>query len=320
MTREAGGDLQYDSYRGCLRRTWAVRDCAQKEMTLNKKTAILVLSLLAMVLLLATSLSTISLDDGGNPYIFTSVKGEAVEIYGGVGPYQYDNTFKAIGFRSFDWVSLVIVSPLFVLGILQYQRGQLRGKLLLAALFTYLAYIYLIGVMGNIFNTMFLAWTALFSIGLFGLYLVLAGLDMADLSEKLAPGFPRKSVSAYVIVVGLILLLQYLSEIISAYATGTPPPSLDHYTTLELASLELGIMVPLHLISGVVLWRKNAWGYVIATLLVFASFMVFMALSVSLLLFYFRFGRGNFLDMAITVVITIVATVFSFVIFKHVKG
>jgi hypothetical protein len=140
------------------------------------------------------------------------------------------------------------------------------------------------------------------------------------LSEKLVPSFPRKSVSAYVIIVGLILLFQYLSEIISAYVTGKPPASLDHYTTLELASLELGIMVPLHLISGVVLWRKKVWGYVIATLLVFASFMVFIALSVSLLLFYFGFGRGNLLDLGITVVIAIVATVFSFVIFKQVKG
>jgi hypothetical protein len=299
---------------------WAVKIFARKEVMLNKKTAILVLSVSAMVLLLATSLFAITLDDGGNQYIFTSVKGEAVEIYGGEGPYQYDNTFKAVGFRSFDWVSLVIVSPLFVLGILQYQRGQLRGQLLLAALFTYLAYIYLIGAMGNIFNNMFLVWTALFSIGLFGLYFVLAGLDMVYLSEKLAPSFPRKSVSVYVIVVGLILLLQYLSEIISAYATGKPPASLDHYTTLELASLELGIMVPLHLISGVFLWRKKAWGYVIATLLVFASFMVFIALSVSLLLFYFGFGRGNLLDMGITFVIAIVATAFSFVIFKQVKG
>jgi hypothetical protein len=196
----------------------------------------------------------------------------------------------------------------------------LRGKILLAALFTYLAYIYLIGVMGNIFNNMFLIWTALFSIGFFGLSLVLADLDMAYLSEKLASSFPRKSVSVYVIVVGLILLLQYLSEILSAYATGKPPASLDHYTTLELAALELGIMIPLHLMSGVFLWRKKAWGYVITTLLVFTSFMVFIALSLSLLLFYFGFGRGNLLDMGITFAISIVATTFTLVIFKQVEG
>ncbi len=288
--------------------------------SLGKRTPILVLSILAMALLLTSSAIGIVSDEGGHPYGFTSLRGENVEIYGGKGLYQYDNTFKAVGFRSFDWVNLVVVFPLFVLSTYLYRRGQLKGQLLLAALFTYLAYIYLIGVMGNAFNSMFLVWTSLFSIGLFGLFLTLADMDLASLSEKFATSFPRKSVSVYVIVVGLILLFQYLAEIISAYTTGEPPASLDHYTTLELAALELGIMVPLHLAGGVSLWRRKAWGYLISTFLAFTSTMVFIALSVSLLLFYFSFGRGDVFDMAITIAIAVAATGFSLVIFKRVKA
>jgi len=285
----------------------------------RKKIPVFVLSVLAMALLLTTSVTGIVSDDGGSPYTFTSLRGEDVEIYSGNGLYQYDNTYKAIVFRSFDWANLVIVLPLFVLGIYLYQRGQLKGQLLLAALFTYLAYIYLIGVMGNAFNIMFLVWTALFSVGLFGLFLMLADMDIASLPGKLETNFPRKSVSVYVVIVGLILLLQYLAEIMSAYATGKPPVSLDHYTTLELASLELGIMIPLHIVGGISLWRRKAWGYLIATLLAFTSFMVFIALSLSLLLFYISFERGSVLDMVITSVIAMVATGFSLVIFKRVR-
>lgn len=108
-------------------------------------------------------------------------------------------------------------------------------------------------------------------------------------------------------------------EVIAAYTTGNPPASLDHYTTLELASLELGIMIPLHIIGGLALWRGKTWGYLAATVLAFAAFMVFIALSISLLLFYVSFGRGDVLDMAITTVITVVATGFSLVIFARVK-
>jgi hypothetical protein len=289
-------------------------------MTMDrKKKPVLVLSVLAMALLITSSITGIGSDEGGSPYGFTSLKGEEVEIYGGYGLYQYDSVFKAVIFRSFDWVNLVIVLPLFVLAIYLYRRGQLKGRLLLSALFTYLAYIYLIGVMGNAFNIMFLVWTALFSIGFFGLCLVLADMDMVYLLEKLAPSFPRKSVSVYVITVGFILLIQYLAEILSAYTTGKPPASLDHYTTLELASLELGIMIPLHIVGGVSLWKRKVWGYLITTLLAFTSFMVFIALSLSLLLFYFSFGNGDMLDMGITIVIAMVATGFSLVIFKQVK-
>ncbi len=271
-----------------------------------------------MVLLFTASVTAIVLEDGGRPYSFTSQLGEDVQIYGGSGLYQHDNTFKAIGFRSFDWVSLAIVLPLFVAGLYLYRRGQLKGQLLVAALYTYLAYIYLIGVMGNAFNAMFLVWTAIFSIGLLGLGLTLADMDIASLPGELEGHFPRRSVSIYVLIVGLVLLAQYLAEIISAYATGKPPASLDHYTTLELAAVELAIMVPLHILGGILLWQRKAWGYLIGTVLTFASAMVFVALSISLLLFRLSFGRGDMLDMAITMAIALVAAGFAFVIFRRV--
>jgi hypothetical protein len=285
----------------------------------DKRRPVILLSVLGVALLLTASLVGILSEDGGKPYRFTSLKGEAVDIYGGEGLYQFDNTYKAIGFRSFDWVSLVVVVPLFIFGVYRYRRGKFTGQLLLAAVFTYLAYIYAIGVMGNAFNSMFLVWTALFSTGLFGLVLTLAGIDIATVPEKLATNFPRKSLSVYIMVVGFILLFQYLSEVISAYTRGTPPASLDHYTTLELASLELGIMIPLHLVGGVLLWKKQAWGYLIAILLAFAAGMVFIALSISVLLFYFSFGQGNVLDTGITITIALVAGWISLVVFKRVK-
>lgn len=285
----------------------------------DKRSTLSILSVLAMILLVAASLTAILLDDGGAPYPFTTPRGEQVEIYGGTGPYRFDNTYKAIAFRSFDWANLAVVLPLFIAGLWQYRYGKFRGQLLLAALFTYLAYIYLIGVMGNAFNALFLVWTALFSVGVFGLCLTLRQMDFSALPEKLAGNFPRKSVAVYVLGVGLILLAQYLGEVIAAYTTGNPPASLDHYTTLELASLELGIMIPLHIIGGLALWRGKTWGYLAATVLAFAAFMVFIALSISFLLFYASFGRGDVLDMAITTVIAVVATGFSLVIFARVK-
>jgi hypothetical protein len=283
------------------------------------RTTLSILSVLAMMLLLATSLTAILLDDGGAPYLFTTPRGEQVEIYGGAGPYRFDNTYKAVAFRSFDWANLVVVFPLFVAGLWLYRRGKFRGELLLAALFTYLAYIYLIGVMGNAFNALFLVWTTLFSIGGIGLCLTLTQMDFAAVPAKLAGNFPRKSVAIYVVAVGVILLAQYLGEVMAAYITGNPPASLDHYTTLELASLELGLMIPLHIIGGLALWRGKTWGYLAATVLAFTAFMVFVALSISLLVFYVSFGRGDVLDMAMTTAIAVVATGFSLVIFKRVQ-
>ncbi len=280
---------------------------------------IIFLSISALVLLVTTSVAGIVLDDGGRPYTVTSARGESVDLYGGRGPYQYDNVYKAFGFRSFDWVGLVLVSPLLIGGLVLYRRGQFRGRLILAAVFTYLAYIYLIGVMGNAFNSLFLAWTALFSIGLFGLFFTLADMDISSVPEKLDQGFPAKGLAVYVIVLGGILFLQYLGQVIVAYATSSPPAALDHYTTLELAALELGLMVPLHIVAGVSLWKGKAWAYLAAMLLAFAAAMTFVALSLSLLLYAVSSGKGDVFDTVLTLVITCVAVGFSWVAFRQVK-
>jgi hypothetical protein len=289
-------------------------------VSLPTRSPLFVLSMLAMVLLLVSSVAGLVFDRGGNPYAFTSLRGEVVEVYGGAGLYQFDTAYKAIAFRSFDWVNLLIVLPLFGASVYLLKRGRLRGQLLLAALFTYLAYIYLIGVMGNAFNGMFLVWTALFSLGLFGLFLTVAQMNVAALPDNLEPGFPRRSVAIYVMGVGLILLFQYLAEIITAYATGQPPASLDHYTTLELAALELGIMIPLHVVGGIALWKRQAAGYLISIILAFTAAMVFVALSVSLLIGYLSLGRGDPADLIITLAIALFAAGFSFVIFKRVQA
>jgi hypothetical protein len=284
----------------------------------NKTASISFMSVIAMLLLVLSSFTAILLDDGGGSYSFITPRGEHIEIYGGSGLYQLDNTYKAVTFRSFDWVNLVVVFPLFVIALILYRRRNFRGQLLLMALFTYLAYIYLIGVMGNTFNAMFLIWTAVFSIGLFSLCLTLTQVDFTALPAKLMCKFPRKSIAIYMVAAGLILFGQYLFEVIAAYTNGTPPESLDHYTTLELAALELGLMIPLKIIGGVALWRNKMWGYLVTTVLVFTTSIVFIALSVSLLLFHLTYGRGNLLDMAITIGITIVASGFSAAIFRRV--
>lgn len=277
----------------------------------------MVLSGIAAVVLLSTSLAAIGLDDGGGPYHFTSQRGTLVELYGGYGPYRYDSVDKAVLFRGFDWANLVVSLPVLILGTILSWRGRLHGQLLVAAAFAYLAYNYLIGVMGNAYNALFLAWTALFSIGLFGLGITLARTDLPALPKRLAVGFPRRSLSAYLVTLAAFLLVQYLTEIIAAYHRGEPPDSLGAYTTLELAALELGIMIPLHLATAILLWRRRAAGYLAAIVLTFTAQMTFISLSVAGLILHFGLGRGGGTEISVPAVLAVVATGFSAVIYRR---
>ncbi len=289
-------------------------------MSHERRGRVFVLSIMGLLLVTTASVVGIVLEDGGDPYRVTSLRGQAVEIYGGHGLYRNDSVDKAVAFRGFDWSNLVVCVPLSVLGMLLYRRGRLRGQLILAAVFTYFAYIYLIGVMGNAFNGMFLVWTALFSTGVFGTGLTLASIDAPALPERLATGFPRKSLAVYMLVLAVALLSQYLAQILTAYATGKPPAPLETYTTLELAALELGIMVPLHVIGGVLLWRRHAWGYLIAIPLAFGAAMTFVALSIGQVLLHLSFGRENIPGIVQVIAFALVASALSFLAFQRIKG
>ena len=287
---------------------------------MQKKTIILVLAVLAMALALVASLAGVILEDGGSPYVFTSLGGQNVEIYGGEGLYQNDSVVKAVTFIGFNWANLLVVLPVLILAVALYWRGQFRGQILLGAIFTYFAYNYLIGVMGNAFNGMFLVWTGLFSAGLFGLALVLTDINLLALPEKLKPDFPRKSLAIYAFILGLFLPVLYLIDIIGAYASAKPPATLETYTTLELAALEIGLMAPLHLVAGRLLWQRNAWGYILVSLLAFVASMTFISLSIAYGLLYLSFQRSSLVDVIRFIVFAVIASGFSLAAFKRVKG
>ena len=56
-----------------------------------------------------------------------------------------------------------------------------------------------------------------------------------------------------------------------------------------------------------------------AILLVFTVFMTFVSLTVASLMSYFLNGRGTVLDVIIPIVLTVVATGFSAVVFTQVE-
>lgn len=276
---------------------------------------VIVLAVLGGLLLVASSLAGIAFDDGGMPRTVSSARGATVSVYGGEGLYRYDSVTKAVLFRGFDWANLFVCLPIGLWAVLGWLRSRLREGLLLAAVFAYLAYNYLIGVMGNAYNQMFLVWTALYSAGLFGLALVVAGLDITSLPGRAGGRFPRWSLSVYLTVLALFLTAQYLWQIAPALLTGTPPAALEHYTTLELAALELGIMIPLHLAGAVLLWRSRPLGYLLGAVLVFTALMTFVSLTVAAFISALGYGIGGGADVAIPAILTVVAAWFSFAVF-----
>lgn len=227
------------------------------------------LSSLIVVLVLITASLGLFWEDGGNSFSFTTLRGDIVSI-SGRGLYRYDTTLMAMGFKAGDAVTLILGVPALI-SLLRYQRGSVRGGLVLAGTLTYFLYNYGSMAFGAAYNHLFLIYVALMSVSLFALILTLMSFDLAMLPVHFSPHLPRRNIGIYLIVSGVVLLLIWPGlSIIPALFEGKAPLEVWSYTTVITYAIDMGIVAPALIVAGIMLLHRNPLGYLLtATLLVF---------------------------------------------------
>jgi hypothetical protein len=218
------------------------------------------LSSLIAVLALVAAGTGLFWRDGGSPFAFTTLHGQMVQIYG-QGLYHYDTVASAAQEQGQDAVTLFLGIPILVLSLVLYRRGSLRGHLLLTGT---LAYTYASMAFLSAYNNLFLVYVALFSASLFGFVLAFTSIDLQALPAHFSPRLPRRTLAGFLFAVGVFLLVSWLGLIVRPLAQGHVPPQLESTTTLVIQVLDLGIIVPVAFLSGVLLLRRAPLGYLLA--------------------------------------------------------
>jgi hypothetical protein len=215
----------------------------------------------------------------GQPFPFQTLRGETVMIHGR-GLYYYDTVSNAAQGIAFDAVTLLVGIPLLVAALVLFRKGKLRGKLLLAGTLGYFLYTYASFAFGGAaYNPLFLVYVALFSLSLFAFVLSVMTIHVAGLPQRFGPQLPRRTIAGFLFLVGGFLLLAWLGRIIPSLLTGQPPIGLESYSTLVIQTLDLGLIVPLAFLSGALLWKRSAWGYLLASILLVKAFTLSIAVS-----------------------------------------
>jgi hypothetical protein len=194
---------------------------------------------------------------------FQSLGGETVSIQGG-GLYGHESVSMAAQGVGMDLVTLLVAMPLLLLTSYLAARGSLRGRLLRIGAFWYFAYSYLVILFGVTFNPFFLIYAALFSASLLGLVLSVLSVDVAGLPAHISPRFARRTIAWVVIGISSMFALLWLSRIVPALVSGRPPVGLESYTTLTVQAADLGIVIPMSILVGVLLLRRQPAGYLFA--------------------------------------------------------
>jgi hypothetical protein len=181
-------------------------------------------------------------------------------------------------FRGYDLVTLVVVAPLLALTLLPAWRGRPAAQLLRISMLAYCVYNYAYYLFGAQLNAALLAHIAIFTASLYALVLSLVALDVSGLAARFRPRTPVRAVAVILLVLGVPLAAIQVSGLAGFALTGAVPHEPSQlvvplgFTRLG-AVLDLSLLVPAYLLAAVWLWRRRAWGYLLATLVLVAGFM-----------------------------------------------
>jgi len=174
-----------------------------------------------------------------------------------------------------DVVTLLPVAPLLAFLAVSARRGSLSAFLCLPGLLAFTVYNYAIYAFSIHFGPLFLVWVAILGLSIFTLVGALATADMPAIKQRFAGrAMPRPA--WFLIVVAVLFVLLWLSEIVPSLLAGDPSRSARDWNvpTNPVHVLDLAFFLPAAVTSGILLLRRRPLGYATA-----AGQLVWIALT-----------------------------------------
>ncbi len=201
--------------------------------------------------------------NNGAQTIVENIYGEQVTLYGD-GIYAYNSLLKVGATKGTDIV--IIIVAVFLLITILLLSEKTYTSLLQAGLLSCLLYSSSCLVMGVNFNQLFLIYLLQFSCVLFAFSLLLSQLLVQDNFRVELYDKTLKVTAIFLIIEGCSVLV-WLAFIIPAIISGTPKEFIEIYTTEPTFVIDLGIIFPLCIASGVGLLKRKKAAYILATVL-----------------------------------------------------
>lgn len=179
-----------------------------------------------------------------------------------------DNAFVASLWRGNDLVTLVVAVPLLIWAIIYAHRGSMRARLVWLGMLAYALYNYAFYLFAAAFNQFFLFYLALFTLSIYALIFALTKTNAEEIKRRFSDRTPVKLIGGYMLFIAAGLSFLWIGSSLRFVATGVVPADIvmtGHPTGIVYA-LDLSLLVPVLIIGGVWIWRREAWGFVLAAM------------------------------------------------------
>jgi hypothetical protein len=248
-----------------------------------KNTISLLAIIVAILSIFSTSYAILS-DQGQGEYEYKSIYGESVSIYG-KGLYEHDSVSMAAQAIAQDYVTLFLGVPLLLLSFYLYRKGLFKGSLLLTGTLGYFLYTYASYSFLSMYNSMFLIYVALMSASFFAFTLMMMSYEINYLPLFISEKMPVKFLGGFLLFISFVFGMMWTGKLGFPLMNHTPPPEdLQHYTTFVIQALDLGFVVPVGLLAGVLLIMRKPFGYLLAPVIIIKEITLLTAMTAMIFL------------------------------------
>lgn len=226
-------------------------------------------SLLVILIVLLSGIASVYglvSSEGPGLHEYRSIHGQVVSIYG-KGLYANDSVAIVAQGKAQDVVTLGLGVPLLLISLLLARKNSLRGRLLLTGTLAYFLYTYISYTFLWTYNPFFLVYVLLMSTSFFAFTLSMMSFNTKDIKAAFNPKLPVKFLGGFQIFFAVAIGMLWLGMVVPTITSGTVPAGLEHYTTLVIQGIDLGFIVPLALISGILLIKRNDFGYLLSSVI-----------------------------------------------------
>lgn len=226
------------------------------------KNNIHLLPIISAVLTIVSALIGLFYSSSGNLITVENIYGQSIPLYGD-GVYAYNSLLKVGATKGTDLIMLGVAILLLI--VIIFFQSKSYAKHLQAGLLSALLYNSACLTLGISFNVLFLLYLVQFSTAVFAFVLLVYELLHHDCFQTPIYHQKLKGTAIFLFVAGCSVLI-WLSLIIPAILSGTPS-FVEIYTTEPTFVIDLGLIFPLCLMSGIGLFKKQKSAYLWASIL-----------------------------------------------------
>jgi hypothetical protein len=269
------------------------------------------LAVILAVIAGASSVIGLLAGDGPGRQLVQTARGATVTLYGD-GLYAADIWLVGAGNRGQDLAMLIFELPVLVLALRWYRRGSGPAAAVLTGVLAFFSYYFLSMVFGTAQNRLFPLYVFAAALASFGVAAIGSRLKLTQPTVELPPRPRRAALVAYLIAVALALVLAWLPEMIMTAVSGDIASTVGPYTSAATQALDLGLVVPVVVLTIVNLLRQRPSGSVLV--------IIVLTLNVCVGLVLMAQGIAQLVSGVPLTVAEIIAKMLSFAVLTLVAG